>query len=142
MRTLDDVVDDLGLGFGQYIVVLLGGELYSGLIKTLVTSCSVAFASDLGFSATERGWMVSTLFLGNFAGNLSSGAISDCCGRRFTILVGYLVGVSALLASLLTLLVNWLVERGMAWLLASWARHLGLYLGSWLRPRGGCGCIH
>mmetsp|Transcript_102844 Transcript_102844/g.187767 ORF Transcript_102844/g.187767 Transcript_102844/m.187767 type:complete len:469 (+) Transcript_102844:63-1469(+) len=102
MRTLDDVVDDLGLGFGQYIVVLLGGELYSGLIKTLVTSCSVAFASDLGFSATERGWMVSTLFLGNFAGNLSSGAISDCCGRRFTILVGYLVGVSALLASLLT----------------------------------------
>lgn len=102
MRTLDDVVDGIGLGFGQLIIVLVGGEIYSGLIKTLVTTCSVSFAHDLGFKAYERGWLVSMLFVGNFAGNFASGALSDFCGRRLTILVGYLVGIVSLLGSLLS----------------------------------------
>lgn len=102
MRTLDDVVDDLGIGLGQYVVVFLGGELYSGLIKTLVTVSSTSFAIDLGFSSFERGWLVSMLFLGNFIGNLTSGAMSDYCGRRLTLCIGYMVAVVFLGVTLLT----------------------------------------
>lgn len=102
MRTLDDVVDALGVSAGQYAVVLFGGELYSGLIKTLVTVSSTSFAHDLGFSSFERGWLVSMLFLGNFLGNLISGAMSDYCGRRKTLLTGYAIALVALSVTLLT----------------------------------------
>jgi len=95
-RTLDDVVDGLGLGLGQYLIVLFGGELFSGLIKTLVTVTSASFAHDLGFSSFERGWLVSILFLGNFVGNLTSGALSDHCGRRTTLRLGYAVALVSL----------------------------------------------
>jgi len=102
MRTLDDVVDSLGVSFGQYAIVLFGGELFSGLIKTLVAVSATSFAHDLGFSSFERGWLVSMLFVGNFIGNLMSGATSDYCGRRATLLVGYLVALVALAVTLFT----------------------------------------
>jgi putative MFS transporter len=95
-RTLDDAVDSLGLGFGQYVVVLLGGEVYSGLVKTMVTACAVSFANDLGFSTFYRALTVSVLFIGNFIGNLTSGALSDFCGRRPTILLGYIIASCSL----------------------------------------------
>merc|ERR1719498_85970 len=100
-RTLDDVVDGLGLGVAQYLIVLFGGELFSGLIKTLVTVSATSFAHDLGFSSFERGLLVSTLFLGNFLGNLMSGAASDYCGRRTTLIAGYVVALVSLSVSLM-----------------------------------------
>lgn len=99
-RTLDDVIDELGVGLGQNLIVLFGGELFSGLIKTLVTVTSTSFAHDLGYSKLERGWLVSMLFVGNFVGNLASGATSDYCGRRFTLLLGYVVALLSLTTSL------------------------------------------
>lgn len=87
---------------GQYLIVLFGGELFSGLIKTLATVTSTSFARDLGFTSLERGWLVSMLFLGNFAGNLASGASSDYWGRRATLLLGYAVAVASLALSIST----------------------------------------
>lgn len=87
---------------GQYAIVIFGGELYSGLCKVLVTVSSTSFALDLGFSSFQRGWLVSMLFLGNFIGNLMSGATSDYCGRRATLLLGYVVALVALSVTLAT----------------------------------------
>jgi len=101
-RTLDDVVDGLGVGLGQYLVVLLGGEVFSGLMKTLVTATAASFAHDLGFTKFERSALVSTVFIGNLLGNLGSGLMSDCCGRRKTLLLGYIFALVSLSTSLLT----------------------------------------
>jgi AAHS family 4-hydroxybenzoate transporter-like MFS transporter len=97
-RSLDDVVDEIGAGPAQYLLVMFCGEILSGLVKTLMGLGVHEYVETLGFSGFERAAVFSAIFVGNAVGNLSSGYLGDRFGRRVAMLIGNaLVAVGLLL---------------------------------------------
>eukprot|EP00928_Gymnodinium_smaydae_P044651 TRINITY_DN29783_c0_g1_i1.p1 TRINITY_DN29783_c0_g1~~TRINITY_DN29783_c0_g1_i1.p1 ORF type:complete len:456 (-),score=73.62 TRINITY_DN29783_c0_g1_i1:80-1447(-) len=90
-KSLDDVIDDLRCGWGQYVLVLLSGELVAGLVKMVMSLGVHDYVSLLGFTAFERAWVFSAVFVGNSIGNFFAGYVGDTFGRKVAILMGSLV---------------------------------------------------
>lgn len=89
---LTQVVERLGFGWAQLKALFLGGGVWAadGAELLLIGSVTRAVNEEWGLSATQRGLIVSTVFLGVLVGNLSSGTLGDVMGRRFPIIVSYL----------------------------------------------------
>lgn len=103
-RTVEDVVDELGIGWGHYMALgVSAGLFYCEGAELLVTSLlDQPIAHDL--SATENdGVLLSSVMAGALLGNLIAGPVSDSVGRQFPILFGYSVYILfGLLSSFVT----------------------------------------
>lgn len=90
MRTLNDVIDDLGFGWCQLRLVLIAGGVYvvGGEFFFLMSTFVPAIGKELDLSGVERAALGSVAYLGMFAGNLMC-CVNDHFGRRAPILVSY-----------------------------------------------------
>lgn len=86
--TLDDVVDSLGCGWGQYFLVLFAGEVLSGMLKMMMSLGVHDYTDALNYSSYERAMIFSAVFVGNALGNFCSGYLADTFGRRVAIITG------------------------------------------------------
>jgi len=88
---VDDVVNSLGFGFAHWSAVLVGGGIWAadGSELLLISSVTEALSSDWKLSGTERGAVVTLVYVGVLGGNAASGAVGDHIGRRIPILVSY-----------------------------------------------------
>merc|ERR1719199_1726418 len=89
--SIGEVVDRLGFGAAQARAAFLGGGVWlaDGAELLLISSVTAAVADEWGFSALQRGAVVSIVFVGILAGNLFSGPVGDNFGRRQVILWSY-----------------------------------------------------
>jgi putative MFS transporter len=85
------VVDDIGFGYFQWRAVLLGGGIWAadGAELLLIGSITSALSADWHLSGTQRGMVVTLVFVGVLVGNALSGVVGDKYGRRLPILVSY-----------------------------------------------------
>jgi len=90
-RTVGDVVEDIGMGPYQVKEAVISGGvgLADGAELLLIGSVSRAVALEWNLSATQKGAVVSIVFLGVFIGNLASGPCADRVGRRWPVLISY-----------------------------------------------------
>mmetsp|Transcript_53980 Transcript_53980/g.118209 ORF Transcript_53980/g.118209 Transcript_53980/m.118209 type:complete len:506 (-) Transcript_53980:170-1687(-) len=88
---LADVVDSLGFGFAQFRAGLIGGGVFlaDGAEILIISSVSDAVGWQWGLSPSEKGLIVSTVFIGVFVGNLISGPIGDKWGRRHIVIASF-----------------------------------------------------
>lgn len=93
-RTITDVVDDIGFGLAQArLAVFAGGINYTnGLSLELMGVCPSAIALDLGFHPYQRASLYSGALAGKLSGNFSAVLVNTSLGRRFPILLGYILG--------------------------------------------------
>mmetsp|Transcript_62173 Transcript_62173/g.181497 ORF Transcript_62173/g.181497 Transcript_62173/m.181497 type:complete len:472 (-) Transcript_62173:6-1421(-) len=91
-KRVDDVVDTLGFGWAQWRAILVGGGIWAadGSELLLISSITNALSSDWKLNGTERGLVVTLVYVGVLAGNAMSGTVGDFAGRRIPILVSYL----------------------------------------------------
>lgn len=92
---MPEVVEKAGFGAGQAVAIAAacGVFLAEGLMLLVVCLLAPAVAEDIDETGADRGLMISSVFLGAFAGNLLSGLLSDLVGRRLPILVAYFTTV-------------------------------------------------
>jgi len=93
-RDLYVVLDDIGMGTYQFVqLLLLGGVMISDGAEILVSSSLLgALKEAWHLTPMVRGAMMSTIFVGVFAGGLLGGSIGDAYGRRRAVLLAY-VGI-------------------------------------------------
>jgi len=90
-RKVGDVVEDIGMGFYQVKEAIISGgvAMADGAEVFLIGSVSRAVAENWNLSATQKGGVVSIVFLGVFLGNSASGPCADRFGRRWPVLISY-----------------------------------------------------
>jgi len=100
-RTITDVVDDLGFGFAQVRLAILGGGINytNGICLELISILPSSISSDLSLHAYERATMYSGALAGKLTGNFSAVLVNTSMGRRMPILIGYFLGSSAIIIS-------------------------------------------
>mmetsp|Transcript_4238 Transcript_4238/g.13560 ORF Transcript_4238/g.13560 Transcript_4238/m.13560 type:complete len:468 (+) Transcript_4238:112-1515(+) len=88
---VDDVVDSLGFGFAQWRAILVGGGIWAadGSELLLISSITNALSADWRLDGTERGLVVTLVYVGVLGGNAASGVVGDLFGRRMPIIVSY-----------------------------------------------------
>lgn len=91
-RRVDAIVDELGFGAAQWRAVLVGGGIWAadGSELLLISSITSALSKDWSLGGTERGIVVTLVYVGVLVGNALSGSAGDLLGRRLPILVSYL----------------------------------------------------
>lgn len=91
-REPGNIIEDIGIGPYHWVQLLvLGGiQISDGAEILLASSLLSALRERWHMSAMVRGLMMSTIFVGVFAGGLLGGNIADVSGRRRAILVSYL----------------------------------------------------
>jgi MFS family permease len=103
LQSPDDVVESLGIGWAQLLVLLLGaGGIFfvEGLIFGAISTITLSVASDLVLTNTQRGMLSTLAFCGLGSGIWASGWISDIFGRRRVIVLSYaILTVSSFLCS-------------------------------------------
>lgn len=87
IRTVNEVVDDLGVGRAQLQVMLLAGGIYTlgGEVTFLMSTFVVPIGKEFGLNAHERASLGSIVFVGMLLGNLAC-CMNDSLGRRHPIL--------------------------------------------------------
>lgn len=90
-RRIPEVIDSLGFGRAQIYSLLLGGGVWlaDGAELLLIGSVTRALSDDWSLSATQRGLVVSVVFVGVLLGNGVSGSLGDNFGRRVPIVSSY-----------------------------------------------------
>jgi len=90
-RQTDDVIDDIGFGYFQWRAVFLGGGIWAadGAELLLIGSITSALSADWNLNGTQRGLVVTLVFVGVLTGNALSGIVGDSYGRRLPILISY-----------------------------------------------------
>merc|ERR1719265_395423 len=104
LRTISDIIDDLGFGAAQIRLAVLGGGIYwlIGTETTLLQTLLQAISLELNLHPYHRALLVSNSFLGLLLGNYANIMSDSYLGRRMPILVGYaLVLFSVMLSSFL-----------------------------------------
>lgn len=101
LRQLDDVIDEIGFGAAQIVLLVSGGSFgtLAGSVKISLSILSVAIAKDWGLTPVQKGTLVSALFVGQCIGNFSAGFFADRFGRRTSLLLALWVATLAALAS-------------------------------------------
>mmetsp|Transcript_42120 Transcript_42120/g.111211 ORF Transcript_42120/g.111211 Transcript_42120/m.111211 type:complete len:508 (+) Transcript_42120:159-1682(+) len=86
-----EVFDKIGFGYGQVKVGLCGGGVWfaDGTELLLISSVGDQVAEEWGMSASQKGFIVTAVYLGILIGNVSSGPLGDNLGRRLMILISY-----------------------------------------------------
>lgn len=89
---LSSVVEEIGFGWAQIKLTLLGGGVWAadGSELLLLGSITSAVKVEWNLSPFEKGFVVSIVFLGVLVGNALSGHLGDLYGRRVPIVVSYL----------------------------------------------------
>ena len=92
-RPLAEVIDDLGVGSYQMLVVLFcsGLMLADGAMMLMISSIVGALDQELQAGEITRGLLVSTSFGGMLVGNLASGPLSSRHGRRWVCMASTLL---------------------------------------------------
>jgi putative MFS transporter len=110
-RTLDDVIDELGFGKAQGLVLVTAGLgwVLSGALKLSVSVVSKALAEEWRLNAFEKGSLVSVMFLGQMCGNVMGGAVADAWGRRPPVIAQVWASVAAALLSSLAPSYGWML---------------------------------
>lgn len=90
-RDLNDVVDEIGFGPCQLLLlVLVGGiALIDGAEILVASSLLSALQYTWGLTALMKGMMMTVVFFGVFLGGLIGGNLGDVYGRRPAILLSY-----------------------------------------------------
>jgi len=93
-RTMDEVLDDIGLGTFHFVqLLLIGGVMVVDGAEILVSSSLLSALKHIWhLSPMVRGLMMSMIFVGVLIGSLIGGHIGDKYGRRKAILTSY-VGI-------------------------------------------------
>eukprot|EP00929_Paragymnodinium_shiwhaense_P051327 TRINITY_DN25840_c0_g1_i1.p1 TRINITY_DN25840_c0_g1~~TRINITY_DN25840_c0_g1_i1.p1 ORF type:complete len:508 (-),score=111.23 TRINITY_DN25840_c0_g1_i1:316-1839(-) len=88
---ISEVIQKLGFGRAQIQALVFGGGVWlaDGAELLLIGSVTRAVNEEWGLHATERGLIVSTVFVGVLFGNLLSGSLGDQFGRKPPILISY-----------------------------------------------------
>lgn len=93
LPSADEVLDKIGLGWGQAATLVLccGPFLVEGMELTLMSLFSglPLRSSMLGDGSQGTGYLVSTLLLGALLGNITLGPCADGLGRQFPIIFAY-----------------------------------------------------
>jgi MFS family permease len=105
LQSTEDVVESLGIGWAQILVLLLGaGGIFfvEGLLFGAISSITLSVASDLHLTNTGRSMLSTCGFSGLGAGIWASGWISDIFGRRPVTVFSYaIITVAFLLCAVL-----------------------------------------
>jgi len=90
-KPIGEVIDSYGFGPAQYNALVFGGGVWlaDGAAVLLIGSVTQTLSDDWDLHGIERGLLVSVVYVGVLAGNLSSW-IGDEYGRRYPILLCYL----------------------------------------------------
>jgi len=91
LPTLPEVIERIGLGPAQLRAVLVGGGVWlaDGSELLLISSVTQAVSDDWNLAPTERGLIVTIVFIGVLIGNLLCGPLGDTYGRRHILIASY-----------------------------------------------------
>jgi len=91
-RTMTTVVNELGIGWSQFILCFIGGAIWAadGAELLIIGSVTRAVGHEWDLRAWQRGSLVSLVFVGVLFGNSASGPFGDGWGRRLPMLVSYI----------------------------------------------------
>lgn len=112
--TLPEVIDNLGFGLAQVRAGCIGsGVMFAdGAELLLISSVTEAVADQWGLGPSQRGMVVTVVFVGIMVGNFASGPISDNFGRRQLIISSFIgIFVFSILSSLTTGFVTLAIAR-------------------------------
>lgn len=92
-KCLQDVLDKFGYGWSQYRTVLLAQSIWAADNAELLMLSAVtqALRKEWDLDASQRGALVTCLFLGMGIGNGISGSFTDVHGRRPSVVASYLL---------------------------------------------------
>lgn len=92
LNTLPEVIENLGTGMYQVRTSLLAGPVWfaDGAELILISSVSEVVSREWDFNASQRGMVVTFVYLGVLVGNILSGPFGDSFGRRLPILLSFL----------------------------------------------------
>jgi MFS family permease len=99
---LADLIEQLGFGPAQLLQCLVGGGVMSadGAELLIIGSVGRAVGEEWGLTPSEKGLLVTLVFLGCFVGNNMGGAIGDSYGRRLPIIMSFLfMGIFSVMSS-------------------------------------------
>eukprot|EP00929_Paragymnodinium_shiwhaense_P058633 TRINITY_DN29370_c1_g2_i1.p1 TRINITY_DN29370_c1_g2~~TRINITY_DN29370_c1_g2_i1.p1 ORF type:complete len:474 (+),score=71.16 TRINITY_DN29370_c1_g2_i1:97-1518(+) len=101
VRSLGDVIEDLGFGGCQLRVGVLAGSIYAvgGELWFLLTVFPVGVAEELGLHAYQRAALGSVGAMGMMAGNLMCTLIADNFGRRKPLIFAFALSLFSASAS-------------------------------------------
>jgi len=87
-----DIIERIGVGFGQAKVLVAGGGVWlaDGSELLLLSSVTHAVAHEWHLDVWQRGFVISIVFFGVLIGNLTSGVLGDIMGRRFPMILSYI----------------------------------------------------
>lgn len=85
---LPDWIDAIGYGRGQLIVSVVGAGIWAadGAELLLISSVTRSIGKEWGLSGSEKGLVVSVVFVGVMVGNLLSGWLGDAVGINILII--------------------------------------------------------
>lgn len=90
---LTDVVDRIGVGMAQGILLLSAGGVWlvDAAMVMAISCASKLVAAEWNLPGHTRGLCVSLLYIGLLVGNLCGGIMGDAWGRRYPIFLCYLL---------------------------------------------------
>lgn len=88
---LQEVIERIGLGWGQARAALVGGGVFlaDGAEMLLIGSITMSVSDEWGLGPLMRSSVVAAVFVGVMLGNFASGPFGDWLGRRELILASY-----------------------------------------------------
>lgn len=91
LPTVPEVIERIGFGWAQLRAVLCGGGVFlaDGAELLLIGTVTRAVSKEWTLGSTQRGLVVSVVFLGVLLGNGVSGPLSDSWGRKIPIVLSY-----------------------------------------------------
>eukprot|EP00419_Tripos_fusus_P047986 CAMPEP_0172839892 /NCGR_PEP_ID=MMETSP1075-20121228/28905_1 /TAXON_ID=2916 /ORGANISM="Ceratium fusus, Strain PA161109" /LENGTH=199 /DNA_ID=CAMNT_0013683621 /DNA_START=90 /DNA_END=686 /DNA_ORIENTATION=+ len=101
-RLVESVINDIGIGPYQVKEAVISGcvALAEGAELLLIGSVMRVVAKDWDLTATQKGSVVSIVFMGVFTGNLMCGPCSDRIGRRWPVIISSAaVGIFGILSA-------------------------------------------
>lgn len=92
-KSLTDIVEEIGFGPTHLRYIVTGGAVNfaDGSELLLISAINKSLTSEWHLTPFSRGSLVTIVYFGVLAGNLSSGPIGDKYGRRICMLISYAV---------------------------------------------------